>query len=198
LKGADVQGEQSDPADVTAAAEADRPGPTLIAGVLTSLAGVVAIVAPAVVSVAIELLIGGVLVVAGPLLSVDAFAKGGAARTAFRLVLALATFAAGIYLLVAPLKGTYTLTVMLVIWFVSVGFIQIVMGIAEWKLLGGLVVLSGAVSLVLGILVANRLPEAAAWAIGLLVGVQLICYGLVSIAASYSVRRHQSLARPSA
>jgi uncharacterized membrane protein HdeD (DUF308 family) len=48
--------------------------------------------------------------------------------------------------------------------------------------------LSGAVSLVLGIFIANRLPEAAAWAIGLLVGIDLIVYGVAAIGASLMSR----------
>jgi uncharacterized membrane protein HdeD (DUF308 family) len=106
------------------------------------------------------------------------------------VVLAVATFAAGIYLLVAPLEGTYTLTVMLVIWFVASGFTQIMIGLAEWKLPGaGLMAASGALSLILGILIANRLPEAAAWAIGLLVGVQLVFYGLAAVGTWYALGR---------
>jgi uncharacterized membrane protein HdeD (DUF308 family) len=175
------------------ARQLEKRGPTLLAGVLAVVAGVVAIVAPAVASVAIELVIGWVLVVGGLLISVDAVAKGGVTRIAFRMVLALATFAAGMYLLVSPLEGTYTLTVMLVIWFVAAGFIQIVMGIAEWKLGGALVVVSGVISLVLGVLIANRLPEAAEWAIGLLVGLQLICYGITCLVSRWAVREFEGL-----
>jgi uncharacterized membrane protein HdeD (DUF308 family) len=157
---------------------------TLVGGVLAILAGVVAIIVPAVASVAIALVVGWVLVAASACIAVDAFAKGGFARTAFRLVLALATLAAGLYLVLAPLRGTYTLTVMLVIWFVAVGFSQVMIGLAEIKLPGaGLLIVSGAISLVLGILIANRLPEAADWAIGLLVGIQLICYGIAAVGA---------------
>src|SRR5215210_4443597 len=134
----------------------ERPPGSLLAGVLTVLAGIVAMVVPAVASVAIALLVGWVLVGASVFIAVDALAKGGFGRLAFRLLLALATLAAGVYLLVAPLSGTYTLTVMLVIWFVAAGFMQVMIGIAELKLPSArLVALSGAVSLVLGLLIAN-------------------------------------------
>jgi len=127
----------------------ERKSGTLLAGVLTVLAGIVAIVLPAVASVATALLVGWVLVGASIFIAVDAFAKGGFGRLAFRLILALATLAAGLYLLLAPLSGTYTLTVMLVIWFVAAGgFTQVMIGIAEWKLPGAvLTALSGVVSL---------------------------------------------------
>jgi uncharacterized membrane protein HdeD (DUF308 family) len=165
----------------------DRRGATLLAGVLAILAGLVAVVVPLVASVAIALLVGWVLICASAVMLVEAFAKGSFARIAFRVILALATLAAGVYLLAAPLEGAYTLTVILVIWFVAVGFTQIMIGIAEWKLPGArFLVVGGVTSLVLGVLIANRLPEAAEWAIGLLVGIQLVFYG-VSAVATYAL-----------
>ena len=167
-------------------------GFTMLAGVLAILGGAVAIVVPAVASVAIALLIGWVLVFASGVLLVDAISRDGASRAAFRALLAVATLAAGIYLIAAPLEGAFTLTVMLVIWFVVSGFTRLMIGIAEWKMPGGgLIAVSGVVSLVLGLLIANRLPEAAAWAIGLLVGVDLIMYGITAIAASFGMSRHR-------
>ena len=148
-------------------------GLTLLAGVLALIGGAVVIVVPAVASVAMALLVGWVLVFASGALLVDAISRDGASRVAFRAVLALATLAAGIYLIAAPLEGAFTLTVMLVIWFVVS------------------IAVSGVVSLVLGLLIANRLPEAAAWAIGLLVGVDLIMYGITAIAASFGTSRHR-------
>ena len=183
----DAAGTPNNQPDLIREGMPERRMGSLIAGVLTVLAGIVAIVVPAVASVAIALLVGWVLVGASVFIAVDAFAKGGFGRLAFRLLLALATLAAGVYLLVAPLSGTFTLTVMLVLWFVAAGFTQIMIGLAEWKLPGaGLIVLSGAVSLVLGVLIANRLPEASDWAIGLLVGVQLVVYGLSLLAAGFT------------
>ena len=165
-------------------------GLTLLAGVLAMIGGAVAIIVPAVASVGMALFIGWVLVFASGFLLVDAFSRHGASRIAFRAVLAVATLAAGLYLLAVPLAGAFTLTVMLVIWFVVSGFTRLMIGIAEWKLPGAwMMMVSGAVSLLLGILIANRLPEAAAWAIGLLVGVDLIMYGITAIAASFGMNR---------
>lgn len=162
----------------------------LFAGGLAIVIGIVAILVPVLASVAIDLFIGWVLVGLSGFVLVDAFARQGFARIAFRVLLALATFAAGLYLLVAPLEGTYTLTVMLVIWFVAGGFTQIMIGIAEWKLPGaGMMTVSGVLSLVLGVLIANRLPEAAGWAIGLLVGIQLVFYGMTAVATWLALRR---------
>ena len=60
--------------------------------------------------------------------------------------------------------------VVLLIWFVATGLTQTMIGITEWKLPGE--------DLMIWIMIANELPGAGAWAIGLLVGIQLIFYGI--------------------
>jgi uncharacterized membrane protein HdeD (DUF308 family) len=95
--------------------------------------------------------------------------------------MAVLSFAAGLYLLVAPLDGTFTLTVMLVLWFVAIGVARLVVAIMDRSWLLGL---SGVLALVLGVLIALELPESAAWAIGLIVGVDLIFTGALLIATA--------------
>jgi uncharacterized membrane protein HdeD (DUF308 family) len=155
-------------------------GPLILAGVLAILAGLVAFAVPAAASVATATFIGIVLVCAAFPLAFEGFAGphplGG---RILRLVLAVLTLAAGLYLLVAPLEGTYTLTVMLVIWFVAIGFGRIAGGLAALGMPGaGLTIANGAISLLLGILIAEELPESSDWAIGLLVGIDFLFFGI--------------------
>ena len=155
----------------------------LIAGILAAATGIVAIIVPAVASVATAIFIGWILVVASAFQLVDAFSVRDRTRTALRLVLAVLTFAAGFYLLVAPLDGTFTLTVMLVIWFVATGTARLVFGLAELGVPGaGMTALSGALSLILGVLIAEQLPSSASWAIGLIVGIDLLFAGAQLVA----------------
>jgi uncharacterized membrane protein HdeD (DUF308 family) len=95
---------------------------------------------------------------------------------------ALLTLGAGVYLLVSPLEGTFTLTVILVIWLVAMGIAQVVGGVAARGSEGaGSTMFAGIASLVLGLLIGVKLPSSGDWAIGLLVGIQLILLGLVSL-----------------
>jgi uncharacterized membrane protein HdeD (DUF308 family) len=161
----------------------------MIAGVLLIVLGIVAIVIPALASVATAIFIGWILVVAAAYQVVDAFSAPHWGRTALRLLLALVSFAAGFYLLVAPLQGTFTLTVMLVIWFVATGIARIVLGIAERGVPGaGWTVLNGVVTLLLGILIAEGLPSTADWAIGLIVGLDLLFSGMVLVAIAQQLK----------
>src|SRR4051812_34357699 len=132
----------------------------MIAGVLSLLGGIVAIVLPNVASVATAIFIGWLLVFFSALYVVDAFSTRDGKRIALRLLMAVLTFAAGLYLLVAPLDGTFTLTVMLVIWFVAIGVARTVIGISDRGTPGaGLLVLNGLLSLALGLLIALQLPS---------------------------------------
>jgi uncharacterized membrane protein HdeD (DUF308 family) len=157
----------------------------MITGILLLVLGAIAIVVPAVASVATAIFIGWILVFASVFQAMDAFSVRHRGRMALRLLVALLTFAAGLYLLVAPLHGTFTLTVMLVIWFVAVGIARLAFGLAELGVPGaGTTAFIGALDLVLGILIAEQLPSSADWAIGLLVGVDLIFTGAFLISLS--------------
>jgi uncharacterized membrane protein HdeD (DUF308 family) len=89
---------------------------------------------------------------------------------------------AGLYLLVSPLEGTFTLTVMLVIWFVGVGIARVAAGVVQLGIPGaGYTIAAGAASLLLGLLIARELPSAADWAIGMLVGIDFLVYGVLCL-----------------
>lgn len=166
-----------------------KRGWVLASGVLALIAGAAAIAVPAIASVAIELFIGWLLVGASGALAIDAFAVRDEGRIVLRLLLAILTFAAGLYLVLAPLDGTFTLTVMLVIWFIALGVARIAAGVADRGGAGaGYTILGGVVSVVLGVLIGVELPSSAEWAIGLLVGVDFIFYGLSAIAVYFALR----------
>ena len=164
----------------------ERPAPrrtALVAGsIATICAGIVAIVVPAVASVGIAIFTGIVLVAAGGALMLGAFAAETRRLKLLAGIAGLLTLAAGVSLLVSPLEGTFTLTVILVIWLVAVGIAQIAGGVAARGTEGaGSTVFAGATSLVIGVLIATELPSSGDWAIGLLVGIQLVVVGLVSL-----------------
>ena len=161
----------------------------LISGWLAVIAGTIAILVPAVASVTAAIFIGWMLLFGAVFLLVDAFAVREAGRMALRLLLAFATGAAGLALLLAPLKGTYTLTVLLVMWFAVTGTMQIAAAVAERGTPGaGWMGANGVITLLLGILIGANLPESSDWAIGLLVGIDFLFYGFSAIAAASALK----------
>ncbi len=169
------------PPSRAAAADALRShwGWVLAAGALAILAGIVAIAVPAAATVAIELFIGWLLMFGAGFQLVDAFAPPREiGRVLLRVGYAILFAAAGIYLLVAPLDGTITLTAVLAVLLIVFGLLRIYAALRERDEDGaGLVALSGVAGVLLGVLIAVQLPSSSDWAIGLLVGVDLLLYG---------------------
>jgi uncharacterized membrane protein HdeD (DUF308 family) len=154
-------------------------------GAIAIFVGCVAIVVPAVASVATAIFIGWILIVAGAFLVAGAFAAQTVGSVLLRLVWALLTVIVGVYLIVEPDSGTLTLTVVLGIYFLFMGITRIAVAFAARGRQGaGLAGLSGFAGLLIGILILAKLPSSADWAIGLLVGIDLIFAGwtLTSIA----------------
>lgn len=162
----------------------------MVSGVLAVIAGFVAILVPAVATVTVAIFIGWMLLFGGIALLVDAFAVRDVGRMVLRVLLAFAAGAAGLALLLAPLNGTYTLTVLLVLWFTVTGVIRIGVAVAERGAPGaGWMGANGVVTLLLGILIGASLPSSADWAIGLLVGIDFLFYGFGAIVAASALKQ---------
>ncbi len=154
-------------------------------GVLAIFIGCVAILVPAVAAVGTAIFIGWILVVAGAFLVAGAFMAHSIGSVVLRLVWALLTVVVGVWLIVEPHNGTLTLTLVLGIYFLFMGLTRIAVAFAaRGKDGAGLVGLSGVAGLLIGILILAKFPSSADWAIGLLVGIDLIFAGwaLVSVA----------------
>jgi uncharacterized membrane protein HdeD (DUF308 family) len=154
-------------------------------GVLAILTGCFAILVPAVASVGTAIFIGWVLIFISAALVAAAFTAHSIGTVAMRLLWALLTFLAGLWLVIEPDHGTFTLTLVLGIYFVFMGASRLgVAFAARGRQNAGLLGLSGAAGLLVGILILAELPSSADWAIGLLVGIDLIFAGwtLTSVA----------------
>lgn len=154
-------------------------------GVLAILAGCFAILVPAVASVGTAIFIGWVLIFVGALLVAGAFTAHSLGTVVVRLLWALLTLLVGIWLVIEPDNGTLTLTLVLGLYFVFMGVTRLTLAFANrGRQNAGLLGLSGLAGLLVGILILAELPSSADWAIGLLVGIDLIFAGwtLVSVA----------------
>jgi uncharacterized membrane protein HdeD (DUF308 family) len=154
-------------------------------GVLAIFIGCVAIVIPAVASVGTAIFIGWILLIAGAFLVAAAFTAHSLGTVVLRLLWAVLTVIVGLWLIVEPDNGTLTLTLVLGIYFLFMGLTRIAVAFAARGQQGaGLVGLSGFAGLLIGVLILVEFPSSADWAIGLLVGIDLIFAGwmLTSIA----------------
>ncbi|HEX4669467.1 MAG TPA: HdeD family acid-resistance protein [Solirubrobacterales bacterium] len=154
-------------------------------GVLAIVVGCIAILVPAVAAVGTAIFIGWILVIAGAFLVAAAFSAHSVGSLVVRLLWAALTVIVGVWLIVEPHNGTLTLTLVLGIYFLFMGLTRITVAfLGRGQQNAGLVGLSGVAGLLIGILVLAKFPSSADWAIGLLVGIDLIFAGwtLTSVA----------------
>ncbi|HEX5763693.1 MAG TPA: DUF308 domain-containing protein [Solirubrobacterales bacterium] len=154
-------------------------------GVLAILVGCFAILVPAVASVGTAIFVGWVLIFISAALTAAAFTAHSIGTVAMRLLWALLTFLAGFWLVIEPDHGTWTLTVVLGIYFLFMGASRLgVAFAARGRQNAGLLGLSGLAGMLVGILILAKLPSSADWAIGLLVGIDLLFAGWTLVAAA--------------
>src|SRR4029077_20869885 len=111
------------------------------------------------------------------------------ARTApgfwWALISAIIAIAAGVVLLLWPRSGTITLTLVLIAFFVVEGIVTIMYAIEHRNQRTGQrgwMLLSGIIDLILAAIIFAGLPGTAVWALGLLVGINMLFGGAALIA----------------
>ncbi len=81
-----------------------------------------------------------------------------------------------------PLLGLATLTMVLAIYFLANGITEIIAAFQIRPTQGwGFVLFSGIISALLALMILNQWPLSGVWAIGVLVGIQLIFAGMTMI-----------------
>ncbi len=152
-------------------------------GIVMILLGALAIVYPAITSVGAVILLAIVLLVAGLVQFIHALNIRGWGGFFWHILVALTYAVIGILLLVYPLGGLITLTLLLSIYFVLSGIFKIVLSaVSRHASNWGWMLFSGIVAVVLGVIVFFSWPLSAIWFLGLLVGVDLVIGGF-SLAA---------------
>ena len=87
---------------------------------------------------------------------------------------------AGLILIARPIEGLLTLTVVLTAFFIMEGVASIMFALAHKRELSGrwgFVVVAGVFDLVIAAMILAGLPGSAGWAIGLLVGINMVFGG---------------------
>ena len=162
----------------------------IILGIITVVAGFFAILNPVAGSIAVTLLTGWLFLLIGILQIVAVFQEPDWSHRLWSLLLAVLAILAGISLLANPLAGMISLTYLLAILFVVSGVFKIIASLSmdsgNWK---WMVLLSGVLSLGLGVLIFANFAEAALTTLGLLLGLQLISDGASMLGLALAARK---------
>lgn len=162
----------------------------ILLGVLFIVIGIVAIVEPLVAGLALAVLAGWLLIVGGVVHAISAFKGGNARRTVWHLLLAVLYVVGGLYFVAHPLLGLGTLTLFLAMILLIEGGIWIAAYFRTRSEPGTVwLLLNGAITLLLGLLIWVHWPSSSVWAIGTLIGVNLLMTGFSVLFAGSAVKR---------
>jgi len=164
----------------------------LVEGVVLVVLGATAIVIPALATIAMTIIVGWLLLVSGVVGLFTTFSMRAAPGFWWSLLSAVLGIVVGVLLLAAPLSGALSLTLLLVAFFIIEGAVSIMFAFDHKRELSGQwgwMLVSGIVDLALAALVFAGLPSSAAWAIGLLVGINMVFGGSALIAMALHARK---------
>jgi uncharacterized membrane protein HdeD (DUF308 family) len=162
----------------------------IAAAVLFIVLGIFAIIEPGVAGLGVTILVGWLLIFGAISHFIAAFKGGGAKQVIFQILIGLLYLVGGIYFLTHPILGTTTLTLLLAAIILAEGVIEV---IAYFRLRGegasGWVLLNAIITLILGGLIWFHWPSSSIWAIGTLVGVNLLMTGITRLMFGMAARK---------
>ena len=158
----------------------------MTAGIISIVLGAIAIIVPPLASVTITLLVGILLLIGAVAYVAEAISRGTTGHRIWSAIVAVIYVIAGVWLIINPVSGTITLTWVLAIFFLVIGIFRILVGIQARGQVpnAGWTIVNGVLAVLIAVLVIANLPSSAAWAIGLLVGIQLLFDGIMMVVAA--------------
>jgi uncharacterized membrane protein HdeD (DUF308 family) len=162
----------------------------LAEGILMMVLGLAAVALPNMSTVAVELLIGWLFLTGGIVRSVSVLRSRQRPGYGWSLLTAALAAIFGLVLILAPIPGVMTLTMVLVAFFIVEGIAAIFLALEHRDHLPswGWVLVSGLIDLLLAALIWGGWPSSAVWAIGLLVGVNMFFFGLSLVMTAMAAR----------
>ena len=154
------------------------------------LLGMMAIIEPGVAGLAIAILVGWLLIFGGVAHLVAAFTGGGAGRVIWQVLIGIVYALGGVYFLTHPLLALGTLTLLLAAIILMEGIFEV---IAYFRMRGeggsGWLLVNALITLLLGGLIWFHWPSSSVWAIGILVGVNLLMTGMSRLMFGFAARQ---------
>ena len=150
----------------------------LALGIVLIVAGLAAIAFPFLSTIAAKIMLGWLFLIGGVVMILHAFNAPGWKGFIWELLIGILYLVAGVYLSFFPLTGLVTLAILLAALFIAEGVAEVIMAFQVRPHEGwGWLLLSGIAALAVGVMIGMDLPGSATWALGLLVGINLIFSG---------------------
>jgi uncharacterized membrane protein HdeD (DUF308 family) len=165
-------------------------GWTIIMAVVFILLGMMAVIEPGVAGVALTILVGWVLIFGGMAHLITAFSGGGATRVIWQVLIGLVYIVGGFYFLMHPLLALGTLTLLLGVMILMEAVFELIAYFRAREERGsGWLLVNALITLLLGGLIWLQWPSSSGWAIGTLVGVNLLMTGISRLMFGLAARK---------
>jgi uncharacterized membrane protein HdeD (DUF308 family) len=164
----------------------------LFEGILLVILGLAAMILPPLASLAVTIFLGWMFLISGVAGLALTFWARQMPGFWWSLVSAVLAIAAGIILLVKPVQGTLTLTIVVGAYFLAEGVATIMYALEHRRELSerwSWMLFSGVLDILISAMVITGLPGSAEWAIGLLVGINLLFGGASLIGMALAARK---------
>jgi uncharacterized membrane protein HdeD (DUF308 family) len=152
----------------------------LIEGIILVVLGLLAVAVPMVASLAVTILFGWLFLISGIVGLITTFVMGQAPGFWWSLLSGVLGVVVGGWLLVEPVQGLVSLTYLLIAFFIVEGIATIMFALEHRAALSGRwawMLVSGVVDLFLAAVILAGLPGTVAWALGLIVGINMVFGG---------------------
>jgi uncharacterized membrane protein HdeD (DUF308 family) len=163
----------------------------LAEGIILVLLGALAIFLPLFATITITIILGWILLASGIFGLIATLRARQVPGFWWSLVSALIGIAVGLVLLAQPIAGALSVTLVLIVFFIVEGAATIMYAFEHRRELTGRwewMLISGIIDLVLASIIFAGLPGTAAWALGLLVGINMIFGGFALVAIAVHAR----------
>jgi uncharacterized membrane protein HdeD (DUF308 family) len=164
----------------------------LFEGILLAVLGVAALILPPLASLAIAIFLGWMFLISGIGGLIVTYWARSTPGFWWSLISAALAVLAGMLLLARPMQAVLTLTIVLGAYFLAEGVTTIMYALEHRRELSGRwswLLISGLVDIAISFMVITGLPSSAEWAIGVLVGINLLFGGATLIGMALAARK---------
>ena len=163
----------------------------LFEGIILMILGAAAIILPQIASLAVAMVLGWLLLIGGGIGLVTTIMARSAPGFWWALASSIIGLVAGALLIGWPIRGVISLTLVLAAFLAADGLIMIMYGFDHRRQLSqrwGWLVVNGVLDLLLAAIIFVALPGSAVWALGLLIGIDMLFGGSSLIAVAIKAR----------
>jgi uncharacterized membrane protein HdeD (DUF308 family) len=165
-------------------------GWSIFLSILLILAGFCTLLIPFMGGIGITIFVGWAMIISGITHLVFAWKTHTTGMKIWELLVGLVYLLAGVYLIMHPLEGLASLTLLLAFYLFFEGIFEIVNFFQVRPRHGaGWLLFDGIITLVLAWMIWRSWPSSSAWAIGTLVGISMLFSGFSRLMLSLTARR---------